>query len=174
MKRISLLILMIMCAAGFALGQTAVEKPQVTGSPLDGTWRAVIAKSQRDPNHHFESLTINFATSGDAVVLTYAGVNRAGKQEGSTRTLYPDGKERSIREAPGYVEATRWLSPTALESVGKKDGKEAGRSTYELSQDSKVLTAKVKGIDAKGRSFEQVIVFERGVFRDKQFPQNQR
>lgn len=166
MRRISVIILTIIGVAVFALGQTAVEKPQGAGSPLDGTWRAVIAKSQRDPNHHFESLTMNFATSGDAVVLTYAGVNMAGKQEGSTRKLYPDGKERSIREAPGYVELTRWLSPTVLESVGKKDGKEAGRSTYELSRDSKTLTAKVKGIDAKGRSFEQVIVFERVVFRE--------
>jgi hypothetical protein len=45
--------------------------------------------------------------------------------------------------------------------VAKKDGKVAGQSSYEVSSDGKTLTATVKGMDAKGRPFEQVIVFDR-------------
>jgi hypothetical protein len=36
-----------------------------------------------------------------------------------------------------------------------------GEGRYEVSSDGKTLTSKVKGTDAKGRQFEQVIVFDR-------------
>ena len=45
-------------------------------------------------------------------------------------------------------------------TMAKKDGKVVGQSAYEISKDGKTLTAKVKGIDASGREFEQVIVFD--------------
>ncbi|MCI0350294.1 MAG: hypothetical protein L0Z53_12790 [Acidobacteriales bacterium] len=54
-----------------------------------------------------------------------------------------------------------WASPNRLESVSKKDGTVNGQSAYEVSADRKTLTASVKGIDGKGRPFEQVIVFDR-------------
>lgn len=48
-----------------------------------------------------------------------------------------------------------------LVAVAKQDGKVVGQSSYEVSSDGKTLTAKVKGIDASGTEFEQVIVFYR-------------
>jgi hypothetical protein len=41
-----------------------------------------------------------------------------------------------------------------LEIVARKDGNVVGESKYEVSKDGKTLTATVKGVDAKGRSFE--------------------
>ncbi|MGH9767828.1 MAG: hypothetical protein ACREAB_10380 [Blastocatellia bacterium] len=69
--------------------------------------------------------------------------------------------EYPISEAPGVVEITKWVGSHTLELVAKKDGKVVGESMYEVSKDGKTLTSKVKGTDAKGRQFEQVIVFDR-------------
>lgn len=130
-------------------------------NPFAGKWKANLAKSKRDPNHLFKSLTLRFEISDDVVSVTYAGVNMSGSEESGTTKLHPDGKEHPIAEAPGVVEVSRWVGPRLLESVGKKDGKVVGQSTYEISSDGNTLTAKIKGIDASGSTFEQVIVFDR-------------
>lgn len=130
-------------------------------NPFAGKWKANLSKSQRDPNHLFKSLTLRFEISDDVVSVTYAGVNMSGSEESGTTKLHPDGKEHPIAEAPGIVEVSRWVGPRLLESVGKKDGKAVGLSTYEVSSDGNTLTAKIKGIDASGSTFEQVIVFDR-------------
>jgi hypothetical protein len=46
--------------------------------------------------------------------------------------------------------------------MGKKDGAVVGYGTYAVSDDGQVMTATVRGIDAQGAPFEQVIVFDRG------------
>ncbi len=129
-------------------------------NPLAGTWKANLSKSRRHPNHLFRSLTLHFEVSDDAVLLTYTGVNMAGKQESATRKLHPDAKEYPVAEAPGVVEVAKWVGSHILEVAAKKDGKVIGQSAYEVSSDGKTLTAKIKGVDAKGAEFEQVIVFD--------------
>jgi hypothetical protein len=56
---------------------------------------------------------------------------------------------------------TRWLGSHVLETVGRKGDRTTGRGTYEVSADGKTLTATVSGIDASGKRFAQVIVFDR-------------
>lgn len=139
-------------------------------SPADrlaGTWNANLEKSQRDANHQFTELTMRFDVSPDAVTLTYSGINRAGHRESATVVFHPDGKEYPTPQAPGVVTTTAWKG-RVLESVGKKDGVVIGHSAYEVSADGSTLTASVNGIHASGRSFEQVIVFD----RDKTVPQH--
>jgi hypothetical protein len=145
------LLAMVVAPAGFS---------QET-NPFSGTWVANIAKSKRHPNHLFKSAKMRFEVSAEVVSLTYTGVNMSGVEESGTSKLYPDGKEHAIAEAPGFVAVSRWLGPRILETVGKKDGKVVGRSTYEISEDGKTLTANMTGIDASGSTFEQVILFER-------------
>jgi hypothetical protein len=152
-RRFSLTVLVAaMASAPAAMAQ---EK-----HPLMGTWKANLEKSQRHQNHLFSSLTMQFERSGDLVLLTYTGVNMSGKPESSTRKLHPDGKEYPIAEAPGVVEVARWIGTTTLEVVAKKDGKTLGQSTYEVSGDGKTMTTKINAIDASGRPFDQVIVFD--------------
>lgn len=128
---------------------------------IEGTWRANIEKSRRHENHLFQNATMRFKVAGDEVLLTFGGVNAAGEQESGTRKFHADGKEYPIAEAPGFVEVTRWVGADALESVAKTGGRVVGQSTYEVSGDGKELTARVKGVDASGAEFEQVIVFDR-------------
>ncbi len=71
-----------------------------------------------------------------------------------------DGQEHAVPEAPGVV-AISTLEPRAFHSIGKKDGVMIGRATYEVSEDGRMLTAIVSGVDASGKVFDQVIVFDR-------------
>jgi len=129
--------------------------------PFEGIWIANLAKSQRHENHQFKSAMMKFEFSDDLVLLTYTGVNMAGKEEKGTSRIHPDGKEHSVTEAPGVATISNWTTSHILEIVARKDGNVVGESKYEVSKDGKTLTATVKGIDAKGRSFEQIIVFDR-------------
>ena len=78
----------------------------------------------------------------------------------SEKAKWTDGKEYPVPEAAGIVGVSTWKDRT-LESIARKDGAEIGRSTYTVSADGKTLTATVKGVDAAGRTFEQVILFDR-------------
>ena len=129
--------------------------------PLAGTWNANIAKSQRHANHQFESASMRFEVDGNTVVLTHFGVNMSGKQESATMTLHADGVDYPIAQTPGVVSVCRWVGTRSLETVGKKDGTVVGYGTYAVSDDDAMMTATVRGTDAKGESFEQVIVFDR-------------
>src|SRR5262245_23693788 len=128
---------------------------------FEGTWKANIAKSQRHPNHLFQSATLRLEVAENVVTLAYTGVNMSGQEEKGTTTIYPDGKEYPVGEAPGVVQVSKWAGSNILETVARKDGKVIGQSTYEISSDGKTMTAKVKGFDAAGAEFQQVIVFDR-------------
>ena len=128
---------------------------------IAGTWKANLSKSQRDPNHQFQSLALHFEVSDEAVLLTFTGVNPAGEQVSGTRKLRPDNKEYAVAEAPGVVEIARCIGSYTLETVYKQDGRVVSEGTYEVSRDGKTLTSKGKGTDANGSEFEQVIVFDR-------------
>lgn len=160
MKRLLLLPILLTAVASLALSQTPGVATK--GNPLAGAWKANLEKSQRDPNHQFQRLTMRFEVSDEAVSFTFTGVNMAGKEESGTRKVRPGGKEYPVAEAPGVVTITRWVGSNTLEIVAKKDGKVVGESTYEVAKDGQTLTSKVKGTDAKGRPFEQIIVFDRG------------
>jgi hypothetical protein len=131
-------------------------------SPFSGTWAANVAKSQRHPNHLFQSATLRFAVASDTVTLTHGGVNASGEEESGAMTLQADGEEHPVSEqVPGVVVVTRWVGSRLLETVAKKDGTVVGQQSYEVSADGKTLTAKVWGTDAGGAHFEHVIAFDR-------------
>ena len=133
-------------------------------NPFAGTWTANISKSQRHQNHLFQSAALTFDVSDQAISLTHSGVNANGESESGTQILYPDGKERAVSEQmPDIVVITEWLSPTILSSVARKNDAVLGQGTYEVSADGKELTATVAGLDASGKPFDQIIVFDRKV-----------
>jgi len=130
--------------------------------PFLGTWVANLEKSRRHANHQFQSATLTFDVSDDTVSLTHAGVNMAGKPESGTTVLQADGLEHAVSpQAPGIVAVTRWVGAHVLETTASKDGRSMGRATYAVSEDGQTLTATVEGVDAAGKAFDQVIVFDR-------------
>ena len=131
-------------------------------NPFTGTWVADVAKSQRHANHLFQSATLQFDVSGNAVTLTQAGVNMSGKRESSTLDLRADGQEHAVSpQAPDVVVVTKWIGTHVLETIGKRGPEIIGRGTYEVSADGRTLTATVSGTDAQGAIFEHVILFDR-------------
>jgi hypothetical protein len=128
--------------------------------PLAGHWIANIEKSRRHANHQFESATATFTVGAGEVVMAYDGINASGKRETSSQMFRADGQEHAIPQAPGFV-AVSTLGERRLESMGKKDGTVLGRGIYEVSDDGQTMTATVSGIDAAGKTFDQVIVFDR-------------
>ena len=130
-------------------------------NPLNGMWIANLAKSRRHENHQFQSASLRFEVSGNTVSLTQAGVNMSGKDESSTLTLVADGKEHPVAQAPGVVVISKWIGQHILETIGKRGEAVLGRGSYEVAADGQTLIATVAGIDAQGKAFEQVIVFDR-------------
>jgi hypothetical protein len=161
MQRFLVIPILIIAAASASLSQTTGDNTKSKGSPLAGTWKANLAKSKQHPNHQFQSATLVFDITPDSVLLTFTGINMSGQKESGTRKLNADGMEYPIAGAPGVLEMTRWRDSHTLEMVAKKDGKVVGEGVYKVSADGKTLTAKVKGFDASGVEFEQVIVFDR-------------
>jgi hypothetical protein len=89
--------------------------------PFTGTWIANIEKSRRHTNHQFQSATLRFEVTGDAVSITHAGVNMSGKHESGTTVYKPDGQEHAVSpQAPGVVAVTRWIGRDVLESDAKE------------------------------------------------------
>ena len=131
-------------------------------NPFLGTWVANLEKSRRHANHQFQGATLTFEVSGNVVSLTHAGVNMAGKRESGTTVLYADGDEHAVSpQAPGVVAVTKWVGTHVLATEARKDGRPVGSGTYAVSDDGRTLTATVAGIDAAGKAFDQVIVFDR-------------
>jgi len=132
-------------------------------SALVGVWVANIEKSSRHANHQFQSATLTVAITGHVVSLHHAGVNMSGKQESGTTELLADGEPHPVSQAPGVTVVTRWAGSHRLETEASKDGQPAGRGVYAVSEDGSTLIATVGGVDAAGKAFEQVIVFDRGL-----------
>jgi hypothetical protein len=160
MKRLSVISVLLTVSA-VALGQASAVDTKPRGSLLSGKWKADIAKSQLHPNHQFKSLSMHFVISEATVRLTFNGVNMSGQEESGSTEFHPDGKDYPVAQAPDIVQTSRWIGSNSLETVARRDGKVIGEGSYEVSADGKTLTARVKGIDASGSLFEQVIVFDR-------------
>ena len=161
MKKFLATPILIVAAYSLVLSQTPGTDTKTRSNLFAGTWKANLSKSQQHPNHLFESMTLQFEVSDDAVLLTFTGVNMMGERESGTRKFHPDGKEYPVAEVPGLAEVAKWVGSQTLETVAKKDGKVMGQGTYEVSSDGKTLTARIKSIDASGLPFEHIIVLDR-------------
>ena len=128
--------------------------------PLAGTWIADVDRSRRDANHQFQQATIRFEVTGTSVSLAYGGINAGGRQEHGRQTLHADGREHPLAEAPEVL-AVATLEPRALRTAAFKGRNTIGRASYEVSEDGRTMTAVVSGIDAAGKTFDQIIAFNR-------------
>jgi hypothetical protein len=128
---------------------------------LAGPWTANLAKSHRHANHQFQRATMHFAVDGPAVSLRFEGVNAAGQHEAGVRQFEADGVAHPDAAAPGVLSTTT-LDDRRLEVIATKDNALVGRASYEVSPDGTTLTATTAGVDASGRAFDHVVVFDRG------------
>ncbi|OFV90866.1 MAG: hypothetical protein A3G76_05020 [Acidobacteria bacterium RIFCSPLOWO2_12_FULL_65_11] len=128
--------------------------------PLAGMWTANRSKSRRGLNPRFHSATMRVEVSGDTMRITDSGVNTSGQHQEQTQMVVCNGEAHPVPGAPGLV-AIGALGPRGLEWVAKRGRAVMSRSTYDVSDDGRTMTATVSGIDAHGRLFHQVLVFDR-------------
>jgi ketosteroid isomerase-like protein len=124
-------------------------------SPLVGNWTANMAKSKLDPPGQFRSATLQIAVAGDAMTMASELVDGSGQTRRVAETFRTDGTETPGTLNPGVTLMARWLGPTVLASIAKKDGQVIALVTYQLSTDGKTLTSRSSG------TAEQTIVFDR-------------
>jgi ketosteroid isomerase-like protein len=125
-------------------------------NPFVGTWTMNMSKSKLDPTFQFKGATLEIAVAGDTITMASELVDAAGQTRRVAETFRTDGVETPGTLNPGVVLMSRWVGPTVLASVAKKDGQVIALVTYEVASDGKTLTSRSSGIMT-----EQVSVFDR-------------
>jgi hypothetical protein len=128
--------------------------------PLAGLWTANRSTARPGLNPPFHSATLRVEISGDTVRLSDQGVNASGQHDEQLQIVKGNGQASPVPGAPGLV-AVGTLGPRGLESVATQGGAVMSRHTYDVSDDGRTMTATVSGLDANGRLFHQVTLFDR-------------
>lgn len=124
-------------------------------NPFVGTWTSNFSKSKLPSNYQYKRVTLQFAVVFDTVTIGSKFVAGSGQEQSATELFHTDGKEHPGTLSPGVLHTARWVNSRMLETSAKKDGKDFGVVTYELSADGKTLISK------HSTSPQQVLVFER-------------
>jgi ABC-type Na+ efflux pump permease subunit len=141
--------------ASSALAQAA--DPQI------GTWKLNVAKSTFDPGPapKLGTTKIEAAGTGAKVIVDQTAA------DGTTRhwefTANYDGKDIPIvgdNPDADTVARTR-ISATTVETISRKAGKVVATQQSTVSADGKIRTVTTKGVNAAGKTVNNVAVYER-------------
>jgi hypothetical protein len=126
-----------------------------------GTWKLNLAKSKYDPGPPPQSQTRTWDASGKVSV---EGVNAAGKPIAYGYTVKTDGKGYATTGAiPNGADTvtTKRIDAYTFAATFTKGGEQVETATLGVSKDGKVLTLMGKGVDASGKPFNNVLVYDR-------------
>jgi hypothetical protein len=145
-----------------AIGVTAVASAAGAVEPVVGTWKLDLAKSKFNPGPAPKSQTRMYAATADGIDLTYTGVAADGSAVNGKSSFKYDGKDYAITGSADYdTLSLKRIDANTIESTQKKAGKPVGKTVRTVSSDGKVMTLRSKGTDAKGKSYDNVMVFDR-------------
>ena len=150
---------LILCTLSFAVSLFAAD-------PLVGTWKLNIQKSQIHNPVRSETMKVE-ETAPHTYHFVMNIVNAQGRKEHGDLTRIADGKEHRPEgvngegkpvASPRYTEI---ISPDLTKMVFKRDGKVLGESDIQYSADGKTQTTTQTGIDANGKPYKDVRVWEK-------------
>jgi hypothetical protein len=148
-----------LCAVLLAFTTTANA-----ADPFVGTYRLNVAQSKSSDAQPFPlAATLTISEDGDNLVLAISLQNSNGSTLEKTSVPKGGGLLRRVDGGdPRYdtVTVTR-PTPTTIDFVRMKDGKEGVRSRYTLGADGRVLTHSLKGTHPQGQQVDRVMVLER-------------
>ena len=148
-----------LCAVLLAFTTTANA-----ADPFVGTYRLNVAQSKSSDAQPFPlAATLTISEDGDNLVLAISLQNSNGSTLEKTSVPKGGGLLRRVDGGdPRYdtVTVTR-PTPTTIDFVRMKDGKEGVRSRYTLGADGRVLTHTLKGTHPQGQQVARVMVLER-------------
>ena len=121
-----------------------------------------LSKSSYSPGPPPRSETRVMVQDGDVIRATSKGVDANGQPVGAVWTITYDGKERKIAggadaSAQRLVRLDRWTTEATL----TQGGKVIQTARREVSRDGKTMTLTFKGVNAKGQTIHDVMVFEK-------------
>ena len=103
-----------------------------------------------------------FTVAGDVITIVDVAVDAAGNERRGENVLVADGNDYRSELGNGYSVCTRWSGSRAVVVVMTKDGHDAGRVTYSVSDDARTLTvAAVAEAHDGSPASDQLIVFDR-------------
>jgi hypothetical protein len=146
--------------AAFALAATGASAQ--SKEPMVGSWKLNVEKSKYTPGPAPKSSIVKIEQAGDGVKYWQETVNAEGKSVITEFTAKYDGKDYPLKGSPTADTVTlRKIDNLKGERVDKKDGKPVVTVTRVLSKDGKSFTSTVKGTNAKGEPYNNVVVYER-------------
>jgi hypothetical protein len=145
-----------------AIGVTAVASAAGAVDPVVGTWKLDLAKSRFNPGPAPKTQTRAYVATADGIDLMYTGVAADDSAVNGKSSFKYDGKDYPITGSADYdTLSLKRIDANTIESTQKKAGKPVGKTVRTVSSDGKVLTLKSKGTDAKGKSYDNVMVFDK-------------
>ena len=126
-----------------------------------GTWKLNEAKSKLAANAPKNS-TVVYQMAGDNVTVTIDGTDHDGKPTHNEWTGKFDGKDYPVTGDPG--EDTRSITKIDNHTVGfnvKKGGNVVTSGRIVVSPDGKSRTVTTSGMDAQGKKFKSITVYEK-------------
>jgi hypothetical protein len=139
--------------------------PQVgfaQSDPWLGTWKLNLAKSKYGPVPLPKSLTVTIQEEGQNHKVTAVGIDAEGKPISSVVTWIFDGMPHPVTGSSNFdaIAPTRVDAYTTIISRTKA-GKLVRASIDVVSRDGKTLTGTTAGIEANGRQFNIVNVYDK-------------
>lgn len=146
--------LAFLIATGAALAQAK--------DPVVGTWELNVAKSSYSPGPAPKSETRIYVASGSDLKLTLKGIDGEGKPTSIQASYSLDGREHPIIGSPD-ADSQSITRVDALSTKGtlKKGGKVVQTVRREITKDGKTMTITFEGVNAKGQTINNVMVFEK-------------
>ncbi len=152
---------MLRLNASFAMATCLAASSFAADLPV-GTWKMNLEKSKSPYAGVLQNLFMTLQSRGpDTLHLTFVHVYKDGRIETKEDVRTFDGRERLSRFLPGFTSVSERVGEEAGKTIVKRDGKQVMLITATVSPDGRVITSDIKGVDPKGKPFEEQQVFEK-------------
>jgi hypothetical protein len=150
---------------GLAAAILAVSMPSTLAqskAPGMGTWKLNLEKSKHSPGPAPKSLTVKIEPSGKGIKVMSEAMLPDGRTAATEFTANYDGKDYPMKGSP-FVDTVALTRVDALTNtrVDKKGGKVVATHRRAIAKDDKTWSVEIKGTNAKGEPFHNVLFFER-------------
>jgi len=167
---------------GITIALFGIHLAAQAADPIIGTWVLNVAKSRFSPGPAPTSESRTYVMEGQETRATFKGVSEPrryvtvrqeikatsesvdgdGKSTTGEWTVVYDGKDRPMTGNPDAdMLSLKRIDAFTTEFTQKKASRVVIIGTVAISTDGRVMTVTTKGINAKGQTIDDVLVFEK-------------
>jgi hypothetical protein len=144
------------------LAALATTSALLAGNTSVGTWKYNAAKSKFDPGPPYKSRTVKVEAHGEGIKVTVDGVSGDGTKHAYSYSANYDGMDNPVTGNPmADTIAYKRIDDNTVEATTKKGGKPSATVKIVVDKDGKSMTVTVKGKNAKGEAFSDVVAYDR-------------